>query len=260
MATTAGGHSQVPSRTRHHRMVKNELTETPHPAWARSMVDSLRPDWTAVLEAKIFTETVHGPFPEEAWRRILLDFFCVVEAFPKYMGVYLAKTTFGQVPGDHLARDWLIGNIRTEALHAQWYADWAAALGIGFDELVSHRPCPEVGALYEYLWSVCYRGGLAEAFGAVNYAIEGVTGEWTRLVLPAFRDRYGDDAAALRWLTEHAEYDDAHPREAFELIKLTVRDGAEHAKVESAVRRSLELFRRAFDASYENRAFPVNIT
>jgi pyrroloquinoline quinone (PQQ) biosynthesis protein C len=175
------------------------------------------------------------------------------------MGVYLAKTTFGQTPGDHLARDWLIGNIRTEALHAQWYADWAAAHGIGFDELVSHRPCPEAGALYEYLWSVCYRGGLAEAFGAVNYAIEGTTGEWTRLVLPAFQERYGGDADALRWLTEHAEYDDAHPREAFELIKLTVRDEAEHARVESAVRRSLELFRRGFDASYENRTSPVNL-
>lgn len=223
------------------------------------MVDSLRSDWTSVLEAKIFIETIYGPFPEEAWRRILLDFFCVAEAFPKYMGVYLDKTTFGQTSGDHLARDWLIGNIRTEALHAQWYADWVAAHGIGFEELVAHRPCPEVGALCEYLWSVCCRGTPAEAFGAVNYAIEGTTGEWTRLVLPAFRERYGDDVPALRWLTEHAEYDDAHPREAFELIKLTVRDEAEQAKVESVVRRSLELFRRGFDASYENRANQVNL-
>jgi pyrroloquinoline quinone (PQQ) biosynthesis protein C len=258
MATTTGHLSQAPSRTRHHRMVKDELTETPHPAWAQAMVDSVRPDWSAVLEERIFVETAHGPFPDDAWRRILLDFFCIVEAFPKYMGVYLAKTTFGQITGDHLARDWLIGNIRTEALHAQWYAEWAAAHGIGFEELVSHRPCPEVGALYDYLWSVCYRGTLAEAFGAVNYAIEGTTGEWTRIVLPAFRERYGDDEPALRWLTEHAEYDDAHPREAFELIKLTVRDEAERAKVESAVRRSLELFSRGFAASYENRAITVD--
>jgi pyrroloquinoline quinone (PQQ) biosynthesis protein C len=52
----------------------------------------------------------------------------------------------------------------------------------------------------------------------------------------------------LLWLTEHAEYDDAHPREAFELIKITVGDEAERAKVESATRRSLELFRRGIDA------------
>lgn len=250
MTTTSGPATRPPSRTQHHRTIKRELTETPHPAWALTMVDALRPDWSAVLESPLFTETATGEFPDKAWRQVLLDFFCVVEAFPKYMGVYLAKTTFGQTPGDYLARDWLIGNIRTEALHAQWYVDWAAAHGIGYDELVSHRPCPEVGALYEYLWSVCYRGTLAEAFGAVNYAIEGITGEWTRLVLPAFQERYGEDPQALFWLTEHAEYDDAHPREAFELIKITVRDEAEHAKVESATRRSLELFRRGFDASF----------
>jgi pyrroloquinoline quinone (PQQ) biosynthesis protein C len=250
MATTSGTYDRPPSRTQHHRTVKRELTETPHPDWALAMVDGLRPYWSAVLEAPLFTTISRGEFPEKAWRQTLLDFFCVVEAFPKYMGVYLAKTTFGQTPGDYLARDWLIGNIRTEALHAQWYVDWAATHGIGFDELVSHRPCPEVAALYEYLWSVCYRGTLAEAFGAVNYAIEGTTGDWTRLVLPSERERCGEDARGLLWLTEHAEYDDAHPREAFELIKITVRDEAEREKVELATRRSLELFRRGFEASF----------
>jgi pyrroloquinoline quinone (PQQ) biosynthesis protein C len=248
--TTTGHAARPPSRTQHHRTVKDELTETPHPPWARTMVDALRPDWAGVLESPLFTSTAEGRFPEEAWRRAMLDFFCIIEAFPKYMGVYLAKTTFGQTPGDYLARDWLIGNIRTEALHAQWYVEWAAAEGIDYAELVSHRPAPEAGALYEYLWSICYRGTLAEAFGAVNYAIEGTTGEWTRLVLPAFRKRYGDDSRALLWLTEHAEYDDAHPREAFELIKITVRDDADREKVESATRRSLEFFRRGFDAGY----------
>jgi pyrroloquinoline quinone (PQQ) biosynthesis protein C len=250
MTTASGPATRPPSRTQHHRTVKRELTETPHPLWALTMVDALRPDWSAVLESPLFTETTTGEFPDTAWRWVLLDFFSVVEAFPKYMGVYLAKTTFGQTPGDYLARDWLIGNIRTEALHAQWFADWAAAHGIGYDELVAHRPRPEVAALCEYLWSVCYRGTLAEAFGAVNYAIEGTTGEWTRLVLPAFRKRYGGNSQALLWLTEHAEYDDAHPREAFELIKITLRDEAERARVESATRRSLELFRRGFDACF----------
>ncbi|MCW2863039.1 MAG: hypothetical protein JWP48_4747 [Actinoallomurus sp.] len=250
MASTSGSVTRPPSRTQHHRTIRSELTETPHPAWALTMLDSLKSEWTAVLEAPFFTATVQGEFPEEPWRRLLLDFFCVVEAFPKYMGVYLAKTTFGQTPGDYLARDWLIGNIRTEALHAQWYADWVAAHGIGYEELVSHRPGPEVGALYEYLWSICYRGTLAEAFAAVNYAIEGITGEWTELVLPVFRERYGEDVQALRWLSEHAEYDDAHPREAFELIKITVRDEAEQEKVEAAIRRSLELFRRGIDAGF----------
>jgi pyrroloquinoline quinone (PQQ) biosynthesis protein C len=239
--------TRPPSRTRHHRAVKEELSETSHPAWVETMIANLEPDWTGVLKSPLFQATAREPFPEQVWRGVLLEFFCVVEAFPKYMGAYLAKTTFGRQKGDILARDWLIGNIRTEALHAQWYIEWGEALGISYEEMVAHRPGPEVGALCEFLWSMAYRGSLAEAFGAINYAIEGVTGEWTQLVLPAFRRHCGDHTAALMWLVEHAEYDDAHPREALELIKLTARED-EHQQVESAIRRSLELFRRGFDA------------
>jgi Pyrroloquinoline quinone (Coenzyme PQQ) biosynthesis protein C len=166
------------------------------------------------------------------------------------MGVTLGRTTFGRRPGDILARDWLIGNIRTEALHAQWYIDWAIGLGLSYEEMVDHRPGPEVAALQEYLWSMAYRGTLAEAFGAINYAIEGTTGEWTRLVMPAFRERLGDGDQALMWLTEHAEYDDAHPREALELIKITITGEEERQTVEEAIRLSLQLFRRGFDACH----------
>ncbi|MBC6459389.1 TenA family transcriptional regulator [Actinomadura sp. HBU206391] len=239
--------TRPPSRTQYHRAVKEDLTETPHPEWVEAMTANLAPEWTGVLKSPLFAATTQEPFPAGVWRGVLLEFFCVVEAFPKYMGAYLARTTFGQKPGDILARDWLIGNIRTEALHAQWYIDWGAALGISYEEMVSHRPGPEVGALYEFLWSMAYRGSLAEAFGAINYAIEGVTGDWTRLVLPAFKEYCGDDKHALMWLIEHAEYDDAHPREALELIKITARED-EREQVEAAIRRSLELFRRAFDA------------
>lgn len=238
------------TRTQHHRLVKQDLSETPHPAWVASMIASLAPDWMGVLESPLFEATVEGPFPEDAWRRVILDFFGVVEAFPKYMGAYLARSTFGQSPGDVLARDWLIGNIRVEALHAQWFIEWGMAMGLTYDEIVNHRARPEVLALQEYLWSVAYRGSLAEAFGAINYAIEGTTGEWTRLVLPQFSERIGDDKKSLRWLNDHAEYDDAHPREALELIKITARDEDDQHKVMNATRLSLQLFRRGFDACY----------
>lgn len=252
MSTTAPS-SPAPSptsRTAHHRTVKRELIETAHPAWVERMTARLKPDWAAVLESPLFEATVNGPFPKESWRNVLKEFFGIVEAFPKFMGVYLARTTFGRRPGDILARDWLIGNIRTEALHAQWFIDWAIGLGVGYEEMVAHRPGPEVLALQEYLWSMSYRGTLAEAFAAVNYAIEGSTGEWTRLVMPAFRELFGDDKYALLWLSEHAEYDDAHPREALELIKLTVTGEEEYDRVEYATRRSLQLFRRGFDACH----------
>jgi pyrroloquinoline quinone (PQQ) biosynthesis protein C len=240
------------SRTEHHRAIKRELTESADPPWVERMASSLKPDLAAVLESPLFAATAYGTFPEGAWRRVVLEFFGVVEAFPRYMGAYLARTSFGKRPGDILARDWLIGNIRTEALHAQWFIDWAGGLGVTEDEMISYRPGPEVTALQEFLWSMAARGSLAEAFGAVNYAIEGSTGEWSRLVVQPFRKRVGDDKYALMWLEEHAHYDDLHPREALELIKLTVRDEADQANTEAAIRTSLQLFRRGFDACFAN--------
>ncbi|MCD0451460.1 iron-containing redox enzyme family protein [Actinocorallia sp. API 0066] len=250
MTVTAetGALTRPPSRTQHHRTVKRELSETPHPAWVEEMIADLKPDWDGVLASPVFAGTVTGGVSDETWKAVVKEFFCVVEAFPKYMGVYLGRTTYGKHPGDLLARDWLIGNIRTEALHAQWFIDWGVSLGLTEDEIIDHRPGPEVASLYEFLWSVSYRGSLAEAFGAVNYAIEGTTGDWTEAVMPAFKERLGEDKRGLMWLAEHAEYDDAHPREALELIKLTVRDEDDRAAAKEATRRSLELFRRAFDA------------
>ncbi|WP_207569009.1 TenA family transcriptional regulator [Mycobacterium decipiens] len=220
------------------------------------MIPGLQRELAEVLDCPLFRATVEGPLPERSWRNTVKEFFGVVESFPKYMGISLAKTTFGRRPGDALARDWLIGNIRTEARHAQWYIDWAVGLGIRYEELVEHRPGPEVLAVQEFLWSMAYRGSLAESFAAVNYAIEGSTGEWTRLVIPAFRQYFGDDKQTLMWLVEHAEYDDAHPREALELIKLTVTDEADQRKTEYAARRSLQLFRRGFDACHTLHTAP----
>ena len=234
---------------------REKLVATAHPGWVVGMLERLRPDWAAVADSELFVSTRPGALPEEAWRRVVLEFFCVVESFPKYMGITLAKTTFGRYAKDELARNWLIGNIRIEARHAEWYIDWAAAHGISRGELLGHRPHAAVAGLDAWLWSVAQRGSLAEAIGAINYAIEGTTGEWTRLVLPAFGARYDHDKRSLAWLANHAEYDDEHPVQALEIVKDYLgRDGepaaSEVARTEDAIRRSLELFKYGFDDCY----------
>jgi pyrroloquinoline quinone (PQQ) biosynthesis protein C len=216
------------------------------------MLERLRPAWSGVLDSPLFTTTQPGALPEDAWRRTILEFFCVVESFPKYMGMTLAKTTFGRSPKDELARSWLIGNIKVEARHAEWYLDWGAGHGISRAEITGYRPHAAVAGLDAWLWAVACRGTLAEAVGAINYAIEGTTGEWTRHVLPAFTERYDHDKVALTWLANHAEYDDEHPVQALEIVKNALSADGEPAaavvgRTESAIQRSLELFRAGFD-------------
>ncbi|MGW3635130.1 TenA family transcriptional regulator [Streptomyces sp. NPDC005122] len=231
---------------------REALVATPHPDWTVQMLGRLCPAWDAVPNCGLFSATKPGAVPEESWRRLILEFFCIVESFPKYMGVTLGKTTFGRYPKDELARAWLIGNIRVEARHAEWYIDWAAGHGISRRDLFEHRPHAAVAALDAWLWSVAHRGNLAEAVGAINYAIEGTTGEWTRLVLPAFAEHYDHDETSLAWLSNHAEYDDKHPVQALEIVKdFLTGDGEPTAsqvqRTEEAVRRSLELFRLGFE-------------
>jgi pyrroloquinoline quinone (PQQ) biosynthesis protein C len=251
-AKGAGSPSSTSAAPRQGRR-REALAATAHPAWAMQMLERLRPAWDSVLNSEVFSSTRPGALPSKMWRRVLLEFFCVVEAFPKYMGVTLAKTTFGQSPKDELARSWLIGNIAVEARHAEWYIDWAAGHRISRAEIAGHRPAAAVGALDAWLWSVAYRGSLAEAVGAVNYAIEGTTGEWTRRVLPAFAEHYDHDETALAWLVNHAEYDDKHPVQALEIVKNSLcADGeptaSEVQRTEDTIRRTLELFRAGFDA------------
>ena len=240
--------SSLSPRSQRHREVKDSLKATPHPIWIEDLLETLAVPWKAAVHTTAIDRTITGPLPDQTWRRLMKEFFCVVEAFPKYMGLSLAKTTYGQMPRDVLVRDWLIGNIRVEALHVRWYLEWALGHDISTAEITAHRPCPEVAALFEWLWSISYRGSLAESVGAVNYAIEGITGEWCRLVLPAFSKSYGEGSKAPMWLSAHAMYDDAHPHEALEIVKLATSSSEEIRRVESAICRSLELFARAFEA------------
>jgi pyrroloquinoline quinone (PQQ) biosynthesis protein C len=214
------------------------------------MLSAQAAQWLAVVHASPFECTIEGPFPRDGWRQILLDFFCVVEAFPKYLGLGLAKTTYGKRPRDMIVRRWFIENVQVEALHVEWYLDWAAAYGITADELAAHQPIPEAALLFEWLWTVSQRGTLAESVAAVNYAIEGTTGEWCRRVLPAFQAVEGAGSRATTWLRAHGRYDEAHHIEALEIVKLYADSPRAIEAVDQAARRSLDLFYAALEASF----------
>jgi pyrroloquinoline quinone (PQQ) biosynthesis protein C len=250
--------STPPARHRH-RVTKDNLAATPNPPWIDEMMVRQRPAWDGVAGCTPFRLTAEGPFPERTWRRIIQEFWCVVEAFPKYMGLTLAKTTYGKSPRDYLVRDWLIGNIRIESMHAGWYIDWARAHDISEAMLFAYRPGPAVAALHEWLFSIAHRGSIAQAVGAINFAIEGTTGVWSRLVYDAFERRYAPFPGAgrsLAWLKAHAKYDDLHPIEALEIVKFSARPD-ERDDVASSVLRSLELFTRGLDACHEDEGLTV---
>ncbi|MCE9669322.1 iron-containing redox enzyme family protein [Myxococcus stipitatus] len=236
------------------RYVPPPLEVTAHPPWVEAMLVSLDGDWRRACWPRLFRDTADGRLPPlRDWRRVLAGFFPIVESFPKYMGLSLAKTTYGQRRGDASIRRWLLQNMAVEARHAEWYLDWLRGLGVK-PEAVFALPCSQqLRALHEHLLHTCANGSLAEGIAASNWAIEGVTGVWTREVVEPFRAYAGEgariDAGSMMWLKAHARYDDAHPHEALEIIKLsTSPEGDGPARVEAAARTSLRLYTAAIRA------------
>ncbi|MBH1937662.1 iron-containing redox enzyme family protein [Streptomyces sp. AV19] len=229
-------------------LTDSDLAPTPDVPWVAAMVADLRNELDRMRNSPFLLAMKPDESSDAAWRHYLREAFRIVESFPKYMAACLARTTFGQRTGDLAARDWLIGNISTEARHARWYIDWAMAHGATYEEIVNHVPGPEMTKLHRHLWTTAHEGTPAEVFTAVNYVMEGVTGEMCVRMMPVLRKRFHDDPRPLRWLTEHAEHDDVHPRQALELAKLLATDAETQERAARAAVTSLRLYREAVDS------------
>src|SRR5262249_11807131 len=143
-------------------------------------------------------------------------------------------------------------NIYVERGHSEMWRTWARGFGCSNHELDHPSPGPATDAINNYLWHVNTHGTLAEGLGATNLAIEWPTGEWAREVVPAARI-YKEKGLAeinpqpMAWLEAHAGYDDVHPYEAMELIKLCTHTDDERLRVLAATRRGFEYYVMALD-------------
>ena len=155
-----------------------------------------------------------------------------------------------------IAKSWLAHNIKIERRHAQWYRDWA--IGFGVSEKIFEKPInppPEIDAVNNFLWRVCTYGSLVEAVAGLNYAIEGPTGVWTRLVYPNIkrfenRDGVGLDSKSLLWLRAHAVYDEVHPEEALEIIKTLAKSDNDRKGAIRAAKSGMDYYAMAAEACY----------
>lgn len=199
------------------------LEVRPLAGWAEGFWQSLVPAKQAIVDHPLFRGMGEGTLDVATFRHALLNFYPLVENFPKYMALNLAKVRLAE-PGHEAAKNWLIDNIKIEQRHAYWYEDWAQGFGIERQTLVEVVPPPAMNAINEYLWEVGHNGALEEGIAATNIAIEWATGEWSQYVVQGMRhyQSRGEMAPSRRtmaWLKAHATYDDLHPYEAMELVR-----------------------------------------
>ena len=214
---------------------------TPPSELSEWFVAEVRPAMLAVAEHPFFAG--FGSVSEAQIRKALLGFYPLIESFPAWMSVVHRRLPEGD------AREWYARNIRVEKRHAKWWIDCGAPFGLTRADFVSAVSPAAMAAQREFLAAIVRDGSIAEAAAALNYAVEGATGEWTRVMQKSARDRYATlglhfKDKALRWVDAHAAYDDLHPAEALEVVKAFADNGAVAAK---AAIRSLDLYRRALD-------------
>lgn len=230
---------------------------TPHPEWIEDLLDLTLPCRERIVNHTLFEDMYAGQLTIKRFQGGLTNFYPLVESFPKYMALSLAKVPAGDSKWSDNARCWLTTNINQEGIHTTWWKLWAKGFGVPravFDKEIF--PPPEMDALNNYLWRICTHGSLAEGISASNFAVEGPTGIWTKKVRGTLNG-YGAlenievGKNTLKWVVSHADYDDKHPDEALEIIKAYAVSEEEKEKVKRAAKRAMEYYALALDACYE---------
>ena len=231
----------------------NSIPEGGFRADALGVFQAVRPAKDRLVHHPVWQQLAEGAFPLANYRKMLIHFYPLVENFPKFMGLALAKTRT-HLPGHDDAKKWLIDNIKVEQNHALWFHDWASGIGIDTPALTHVRPEPAIDAIVNYLWSINERGTLAESLVATNIGIEWATGEWSQNVVRGaetyFDGQWSEKARrrSMAWLRAHARYDDTHPYEAMELVMRCAQDQSDVARALRAAERSLDFYTMGLDA------------
>ena len=229
-----------------------DLSSYPH--WLQGIVENCAEARRNVVEHELFRSMRDGALPEQVMRSFLIGVWPVVEQFPQYMAMNLLKVQYGQAPGHEMGRKYLIRNMRVEQNHVEYWLDWAQAHGVSREELLSGARSGSAEALSHWCWHTCERDPLPAAMAATNYAIEGVTGEWTAFVCSSgvYESGFAPQLrkSAMKWLKVHAHYDDTHPWEALEIIATLIGNRASSREIQgiqSGIRKSYDYMRMAFD-------------
>lgn len=236
-----------------------------YPRWLQKVVEDCALTKRAVAQHPLYLRMRDGTLTATQARDFLIGVWPVIEQFPQYMAMTLLKVRIGQAPGHEMARRYLIRNMRVEQKHAEYWVDWAKAHGIERDELLKASSPAAAEALSHWCWHSCERDPLPQAMAATNYAIEGVTGEWACLVCSTSTYELGFTQparrSAMRWLKVHAEYDDAHPWEALEIIATLLGHHPDESQIEgvrSRIIKSYQYMRLTLDECLEPAPRPLN--
>ena len=231
---------------------------THYPRWIQDVVHDTTKTAHAVANHEAWRRFSDGTISESKHHALLIGFWPLIERFPQFLALNLLKCSYSDDLTLNAARGWLIKNLRIEQRHAEWYRDWAVAAGIPEIRLFHAPRSAMATAITDWCWNICEIGSLAEGMAATNYAIEGVTGEWSKIVAESepYQARFPESVRkkAMKWIDAHAVYDVKHPVEALDLVHRLLGPDPAPSKIKGiteAIQKSYDLYLLALDAGMQ---------
>jgi len=171
-----------------------------------------------------------------------------VEAFPGHLRVLAARAdeTLRPVVLENLAEE-----VNPEGPHPQLWRDFAAALGVGEDDITSAPSLPGTQNVVHTFRDICANRSAAEAVAAL-YAYEAQVPEIATTKIGGLNRFYGiNDDKGTAYFAVHEQADKAH-REAWRnwLAENAASDGVSEDRILSTTQDALNALWGALDAVY----------
>lgn len=202
-----------------------------------------------LLKHPFYQDWQAGKLSREALQLYATQYYRHVEAFPKHLRVLAARTE-GAIQA--IVKENLAEEENPAAPHPKMWRDFAAALGVGEDDITDCPALPGTQAVVETFREICGERSVGEAVAAL-YAYESQVPEIATTKIEGLRKFYGiTEPQGLAYFAVHEEADKAH-RDAWRGWLLEHAQGHEDEIVGTA-KEALEALWGALDAVHHRKA------
>jgi pyrroloquinoline-quinone synthase len=201
-----------------------------------------------LLRHPFYQDWQAGKLTRQALQLYAAQYYRHVEAFPKHLRVLAART-------EGPLRDTVMENLAEEedcnAPHPQLWRDFAAAVGVGEDDITCCPALPGTQTVVATFREICGDRPVAEAVAAL-YAYEAQVPEISSTKIDGLRKFYGvEKPAALAYFAIHEEADKAH-REAWRTWLDEHSDPTSNDEIVATANEALSALWGALDAVHRN--------
>jgi pyrroloquinoline-quinone synthase len=161
----------------------------------------------SLLKHPFYRDWQTGKLSREALQLYAAQYYRHVEAFPGHLRVLAART---EGPLQRLIQENLAEEENPDGSHPRLWRDFAAAVGVGEDDITCCPALPGTQAVVEKFREICGDRPVAEAVAAL-YAYESQVPEIATTKIEGLKKFYGfEQSEGLAYFTVHEETDKAH--------------------------------------------------